>query len=60
MFAVAIGLSIVGAIFSMLRGRRYVHADDVEVVHADHEHRGDAAIASGAVPGELALQDDRT
>ena len=59
-FAVAIGLSIVGAIFSMLRGRRYVHADDVEVVHADHEHRGDAAIVTGAVPGELALQDDRT
>jgi len=59
-FAVAIGLSIVGAIFSMLRGRRYVHADDVEVVHPDHEHRGDAAIVTGAVPGELALQDDRT
>jgi MFS family permease len=59
-FAVAIGLSIVGAIFSMLRGRRYIHGDDVEVVHADHEHRGDPALASGAVPGELALQDDRT
>jgi len=59
-FAVAIGLSIAGAIFSMLRGRRYIHGDDVEVVHADHEHRGDAAITTGAVPGELALQDDRT
>ncbi|HZV25618.1 MAG TPA: MFS transporter, partial [Acidothermaceae bacterium] len=59
-FAVAIGLSIVGAIFSMLRGRRYVHGDDVEVTHPDHEHRGDASIVSGAVPGELALQDDRT
>ena len=40
-FAVAIALSIVGAIFSMLRGRRYVHGDDVEVTHPDHEHRGD-------------------
>ena len=59
-FAVAIGLSIVGAIFSMLRGRRYVHGDDVEVTHPDHEHRGDASIVTGAVPGELALQDDRT
>ncbi|HEY5199291.1 MAG TPA: MFS transporter [Acidothermaceae bacterium] len=59
-FAVAIGLSIVGAIFSMLRGKRYIHGDDVEVTHPDHEHRGDAAIVSGAVPGELALQDDRT
>jgi MFS family permease len=59
-FAVAIGLSIVGAIFSMLRGKRYIHGDDVEITHPDHEHRGDAAIVSGAVPGELALQDDRT
>jgi MFS family permease len=59
-FAVAIALSIIGAIFSMLRGQRYVHTDDVEVVHPDHEHRGDPAIVSGAVPGELALQDDRT
>ena len=59
-FAVAIALSIVGAIFSMLRGKRYIHGDDVEITHPDHEHRGDAAIVSGAVPGELALQDDRT
>jgi MFS family permease len=59
-FAVAIGLSIVGAIFSLLRGKRYVHDDDVEVVHPEHEHRGDAALVSGAVPGELAMQDDRT
>jgi MFS family permease len=59
-FAVAIALSIVGAICSLLRGKRYVHNDDVEVTHPDHEHRGDAALVSGAVPGELALQDDRT
>jgi MFS family permease len=59
-FAVAIGLSIVGAIFSMLRGKRYIHGDDVEVTHPDHQHRGDPAIVSGAVLGELALQDDRT
>ncbi len=43
-FAVAIALSIVGAICSLLRGKRYVHNDDVEVTHPDHEHRGDAAL----------------
>jgi MFS family permease len=59
-FAVAIALSIVGAVFSLLRGKRYVHDDDVEVVHPEHEHRGDASLVSGAVPGELAMQDDRT
>jgi MFS family permease len=59
-FAVAIALSIIGAVLSLLRGRRYIHGDDVEVVHPEHEHRGDAALVSGAVPGELALQDDRT
>jgi MFS family permease len=59
-FAVAIVMSIICAVFSLLRGKRYVHNDDVEVVHPEHEHRGDAALVSGAVPGELAMQDDRT
>ena len=59
-FAVAIALSIIGAVLSLLRGRRYIHGDDVEVVHPEHEHRGDAALVAGAVPGELAMQDDRT
>ena len=59
-FAVAIVMSLIGAVFSLLRGKRYVHTDDVEVVHPEHEHRGDAALVAGAVPGELAMQDDRT
>jgi MFS family permease len=59
-FAVAIVMSIIGAVFSLLRGKRYVHTDDVETVHPEHEHRGDAALVAGAVPGELAMQDDRT
>jgi MFS family permease len=59
-FAVAIVMSIIGAVFSLLRGKRYVHNDDVEAVHPEHEHRGDAALVAGAVPGELAMQDDRT
>jgi MFS family permease len=67
-FSMAIALSVVGALFSALRGRRYVHAE-VEVpdrhhahpqhdAHRRHEHLGEAALTSGAVPGELALEDE--
>ena len=62
-FSMAIALSVVGALFSALRGRRYVHADDdahdPHEAHRQHEHLGAAALTSGAVPGELALEDDR-
>jgi hypothetical protein len=61
-FSMAIALSLVGALFSALRGRRYVHAEvdvpDWHQANRQHEHLGDAALTSGAVPGELALEDE--
>ena len=58
-FSMAIAMSLVAAIFSALRGRRFVHRDDVPPAHHVHEHIGDVAFAGGAVPGEPALEDDR-
>jgi hypothetical protein len=68
-------LSIVGGLFSALRGARYVHVDDahwddprhdnntrdddVHSMPSRHDHFGDPALTSGAVPGELAMEDDR-
>jgi MFS family permease len=59
-FTMATAMSVIAAVFSLLRGRRYVHDDDVQTIHSTHDHRGDAALVSGAVPGELAMEDDRT
>ena len=60
-FSMAIAMSLIAAVFSALRGKRFVHDEEaVQIVHADHEHFGDAALAAGGVPGELALEDDRT
>jgi hypothetical protein len=60
-FSMAIAMSLIAAVFSALRGKRFVHdEDDVQNVHPDHEHFGDAALAAGGVPGELAMEDDRT
>ena len=58
-FGMAIAMSLVASVFSVLRGKRFVH-DDVQHAHPEHSHAGDAALVSGAVPGELALEDDRT
>ncbi len=58
-FSMAIAMSVVAALFSALRGRRFVHDDDVPPAHHVHEHIGDVAFAGGAVPGEPALEDDR-
>ncbi len=57
-FGMAIVMSLVAAVFSALRGARYVH----EEVHAPaqhvHEHLVDLAASSGAVPGEPALENE--
>ncbi len=45
-FAAAIGMSLVGAVFSILRGKRFVHEDD-------------PTLTPGAIVGELALEDKR-
>jgi MFS family permease len=52
-FGAAVIMSVIGAIFSALRGKRYVHADQSMV-----EHLGDVAAVSGAVPGEAALESE--
>jgi MFS family permease len=49
-FGAAIGLSVVGGVFSLLRGQRFVNEQ-----HSLSEHVGELAAVSGAVPGEPAL-----
>jgi len=58
-FSMAIAMSLAAAVFSALRGRRFVHDEDLPPAHHVHEHIGDVAFAGGAVPGEPALEDDR-
>ena len=50
-FTVAIVMAVIGAIFSALRGERFVHQTPRVVTH-------EAALAesSGAVPGEIAVE----
>jgi hypothetical protein len=50
-FTVAIAMSIIGALFSALRGERYINLQ-----HSVAQHAGDLAEISGAVPGEIALE----
>jgi MFS family permease len=52
-FGAAIVMSVVGALASALRGKRYVR-DDQSIL----EHLGDAAATSSAVPGEIALDSE--
>jgi MFS family permease len=49
-FSVAILLSVIGAIFSALRGERFVHQTPTLL-----KHEGELAESSNAVPGEVAL-----
>lgn len=58
-FGMAIAMSLIASVFSVLRGKRFVH-DDVQPSHPEHSHAGDAALVSSSVPGELALEEDRT
>jgi len=46
-------MSIIGALASALRGKRYVHEDQ-----SMREHLGDAAATSSAIPGEIALESE--
>ena len=50
-FTLAIAMSLVGALFSALRGTRYIHEE-----HTMHEHVGDMTLSGGAVPGEPAME----
>ena len=58
-FAMAIAMSLLAAVFSVLRGRRFVHDDEPGHPHPAREHATEAAFVSGSLPGELALEDDR-
>jgi MFS family permease len=49
-FGAAVAMSVLGAVFSLLRGSRFVHTE-----HRLREHAGDPAATAGAVPGEPAL-----
>jgi MFS family permease len=48
-FVMAIAMAVVGAIFSALRGKRYIFPQESLA-----KHGGDLAESSGAVPGEIA------
>jgi MFS family permease len=48
-FVMAIALAVVGAVFSALRGKRYIFPQESLA-----KHGGDLAEISGAVPGEIA------
>jgi hypothetical protein len=50
-FSAAIAMSVVGALFSALRGDKFVHGQESLAAHA-----GELAESSGAVPGEIAIE----
>jgi MFS family permease len=52
-FALAIAMSVVGALFSAFRGTRYIHEE-----HSIQEHVGDITLAGGGVPGEPAMESE--
>ena len=52
-FSAAIVMSVIGALASALRGKRYVRDDQ-----SLREHLGDATATSSAVPGEIALESE--
>ncbi|HEY7930721.1 MAG TPA: MFS transporter [Acidimicrobiales bacterium] len=52
-FTTAIAMSILGAIFSALRGKRFVHGDQGVLALV-----GEAALTSSALPGEPALESE--
>ena len=54
-FSLAIGISVIGALFSAFRGTRYIHEE-----HSMHEHVGDLTLSGGAVPGEPAFESEST
>jgi len=52
-FSTAVILSLIGAVFSAMRGKRFVHQ---ELPISDH--LADASMSSGAVPGEVAVESE--
>jgi len=52
-FIAAIALAVIGALFSALRGERFIYQQESVAKHA-----GDLAESSGAVPGEIAVESE--
>jgi MFS family permease len=52
-FSLAIAMSLIAALFSALRGTRYVHQE-----HTMQEHVADMTLSGGAVPGEPAMESE--
>ena len=52
-FSLAIAMAVIGAVFSSLRGKRYVNRE-----LSMQEHVEDLSLVGGAVPGEVALESD--
>jgi MFS family permease len=52
-FGAAVVMSVIGALFSALRGKRFVHEE-----MSLKEHFGDVASTANAVPGEIAFESD--
>jgi MFS family permease len=52
-FSTAFILSAIAAVFSWIRGDRYVHDE-----HSVSEHVGDLTLTAGAVPGEAAIESE--
>ncbi len=52
-FGAAVVMAVVGAVFSALRGTRFVHTE-----HSLSEHAAEMATVGGAVPGEVALTEE--
>jgi len=52
-FAAAIAMSVVGALFSALRGDKFVHQQE-----SLSKHAGELSESSGGVPGEIAIESE--
>ncbi|MHB0928988.1 MAG: MFS transporter [Candidatus Nanopelagicales bacterium] len=57
-FGMAIVMSLLGALFSALRGARFVYEEVHAPAHHVHQHLVDIAASAGAVPGEMAMENE--
>lgn len=58
-FGMAFAMSIIAAVFSVFRGKRFIHDEGLPIAHHRHDHLPDMASAGGAIVGEPALDDER-
>ena len=58
-FGMAFAMSILAAVFSIFRGKRFIYDEALPISQHPHEHLPDMASAGGAIVGEPALDDER-